>query len=206
MYDERCRCRFRFRIRCRIWIRIRSERWAEQSWASPVSYDKVARLKKSSDKTTKCVNRWGNMRNNTLPVTEYKSPSALVASWFCFFFFFVPSWAGFGASAIWMWFFVCQSCPEWCVQMAHPHRWISDRDKEKFTQILRLTSGLRSWSGSGIGAGLSRWTAFKLGTLRLFTQVGSAIWIARCEALNWSAAPAIQCSIAMGWDSKRGLE
>lgn len=90
MYDERCRCRFRFRIRCRIWIRIRSERWAEQSWASPVSYDKVARLKKSSDKTTKCVNRWGNMRNNTLPVTEYKSPSALVASWFCFFFFLFP--------------------------------------------------------------------------------------------------------------------
>lgn len=92
MYDERCRCRFRFRIRCRIWIRIRSERWAELSWASPVSYDKVARLKKSSDKTTKCVNRWGNMRNNTLPVTEYKSPSALVASWCCFFFCSLLSW------------------------------------------------------------------------------------------------------------------
>lgn len=178
---------------------------AELSWAEPVSYDKVARLKKSSDKTTKCVNRWGNMRNNTL--SRWRSTKVRLHWWHLgVAFFFVPSWAGFGASAIWMWFFVCQSCPKWCVQMAHPHRWISDRDKEKFTQILRLTSGLRSWSGSGIGAGLSRWTAFKLGTLRLFTQVGSAIWIARCEALNWSAAPAIQCSIAMGWDSKRGVE
>lgn len=63
---------------------------AELSWAEPVSYDKVARLKKSSDKTTKCVNRWGNMRNNTL--SRWRSTKVRLHWWHLgvAFFLFPP--------------------------------------------------------------------------------------------------------------------
>jgi len=145
-YDEP----FRFRIRIRFW-----------AWASPVSYDKVARLKKSSDKTTKCVNRRGKKRNNM--VTEYKSP------WMELHLgFFSGSWHLDSLSG---------GLNHWCVQMAHPHSFSQSLHSPKlrswqrnFTQTLRLTSGLRWWwrwwwSGSGTEAGLFRWAALKLGSL-----------------------------------------